>query len=372
MMTHPEKKNIPIQQLLTALLDDQTAFPPAYLRHLSDLEGRDLEAFRSVWPQISSRRRFTLLEDLEDLAEIDTLVSFHAIASLALEDSDPRVRAVAIRMLWEAEDLKLADRFIKMLNEDESVEVRAAAASALGIFIYESELEEIPVEIGHRVEDRLIAVINSQEDLLVRRRALESLGFSSRQEVPGLIRDAYNSGNTDWIASALFAMGRSADQAWEADVLRMVNSPKADIQLDAVRAAGALELDRARRKLLDLLEEEAQDSEIREAVIWSLSQIGGDEVRETLEELMEKSEDDEELEILENALDNLSFVEDVGLYGLFDFDQLGLANKEIEDIDAYTTGKDEVENKIDLPDESSDSSSPKKSNHNQHRHRKSS
>lgn len=368
MMTRPEKKNIPIQQILTALLDDQTAFPPSYLRHLSDLEGRDLEAFRSVWPQVSARRRFTLLEDLEDLAEIDTLVSFDAVANLALEDSDPRVRAVAIRMLWEAEDLKLADIFLKILNEDESDEVRAAAALALGIFIYQSELEEIPVEIGHRIEDRLIAVINSQENALIQRHALESLGFSSREEVPGLIRNAYNSGDTEWVASALFAMGRSADPAWEADILRMLKSPKADIQLEAVRAAGALELERARRKLLDLLEEEAQDSEIREAVIWSLSQIGGDEVRETLEALMESTEDGDEAEILENALDNLSFTEDVGLYGFFDFDQLGQANKEINDIEAYSAGKDEVENKVDLPGEDNKSSGTNKATHKHHRH----
>lgn len=368
MTTHSEKKNIPIQQVLTALLDDQHVFPPAYLHHFSDLEGRDLEAVRSVWPQASARRRFTLLEDLEDLSEADTLVSFTAIARLALEDVDARVRTVAIRMLWEADDISLADVFLRMLEQDESAEVRAAAASALGVFVYEGELEEIPQDIFHRVESRLIAVVNSQEEDLVRRRALESLGYSSHSEVPALIRNAFTSGSTDWSASALFAMGRSADSSWEPDVIRMLQSPKADIQLEAVRAAGALGIARSRRILLDLLEEEAQDSEIREAVIWSLSQIGGDEVRETLEELLENTDDDEEAEILEDALDNLSFTEDSGLYGFFDFDQLGQANKEIDDIEEYLAHEGQDEDEDDIPDEPHHSSNNQKSQ--QHRHRK--
>jgi HEAT repeat protein len=369
MTTHPEKKNIPIQQVLAALMDDQHVFPPAYLRHFSDLEGRDLEAVRSIWPQVSARRRFTLLEDLEDLSEADTLVSFTAIARMALEDADARVRTVAIRMLWEADDVGLADVFMRMLEQDESAEVRAAAASALGIYVYEGELEEISEDIFRRVERRLIAVVNSQEEDLVRRRALESLGFSSHPEVPALIRNAYASGNTDWSASALFAMGRSADTSWEPDVIRMLQSPKADIQLEAVRAAGALAIARSRRILLDLLEEEAQDSEIREAVIWSLSQIGGDEVRDTLEELLENTEDDEEAEILEDALDNLSFTEDTGLYGFFDFDQLGQTNKEIDDIEEYLDNEHSDEEESNLTDDPPRSSGNQKNNQ-QHRHRK--
>ena len=110
----------------------------------------------------------------------------------------------------------------------------------------------------------------------------------------------------------------------------MLTSGKANIQLEAVRAAGELELDSTRRILLDLLEEEAQDSDIRSAIIWSLSQIGG-RIRETLEKLAEETEDDEEIEILEDALDNLSFTEDVGLYSMLDMDSIGITGEEIEE-----------------------------------------
>src|SRR5512146_2292382 len=108
MLTNrPQKKNVSLSQVLAALLDDQNIFPPAYFQHFSDLEGADLEAVRSVWPQVKAYRRLALIEDLEDLAENDTLVSFDALARMALTDEDPRVRTVAIRLLWEDEDPRL-------------------------------------------------------------------------------------------------------------------------------------------------------------------------------------------------------------------------------------------------------------------------
>lgn len=377
MVSHPQKKNVSIQQVLTALLDDQNPFPPAYLRHFSDLEGKDLSALRSVWQQVSTIRRVNLLEDLEDLADADTLVDFEAIARLALTDPDPRARTVALRLLWEEEDPRLAKPFIEMMNQDADTNVRAAAASALGKLVYLGELEEIPEEVLHQVESALLNTAEGSDDDLVRRRALEALGFSGRKEVPALIRRAYDSTDADWRSSALFAMGRSADTSWEPEVKRMLRSPKANVQLEAVRAAGELGLESTRRILLDLLEEEAQDSEIRAAVIWSLSQVGGEEVRDTLEELMEESEDEEDLELLENALDNLTFTEDIGMHGLFDFAQLGQANEEIEDIEAYLNAIQEDDTpwdespKGDLPGgESSDITKSSKST-SRHRHKKS-
>lgn len=331
MQNRPQKKNASIQQVLTALLDEQNVFPPAYLHHFSDLEGADLEAVRSVWLQTSSSRRYNLLEDLEELAETDTLVSFDALAKIALQDPEPRVRTIAIRLLWESEDPRLARNLIKILENDDNADVRATAASGLGSFVYQGELEELDEDVLHLIEDKLLQVINGTDVELVRRRALEAMGFSSRDEIPALIRKAYDSNDPDWVTSALFAMGRSADSHWEPQVKRMLNNPKVNIQLEAIRAAGELGLQSTRRILLDLLEEEAQDSDVRSAVFWSLSQIGGEEVRETLEKILEETEDDEEADILSDALDNLSFTEDAGLYSMFDMDRLGEANALLDD-----------------------------------------
>jgi HEAT repeat protein len=327
MTTRPDKKNISFQQVISSLLDTQTPFPPVYLHQFSDLEGSDLDSLRTVWPQVHPDRRFSLLEDLENLAEVDTLVLFDNLALFALNDSDPRVRTVAIRLLWEHEDPDVVDTFFRILREDEDTNVRAAAAAALGKFVYLGEVEDIPVDILHDVESHLLEVMGSQDSPLVRRRALESLGFSGRSEVPSLIRTAYNTGEPDWLASALFAIGRSADETWGPDVLRMLRYPRIDVQIEAVRAAGELALDTARDPLLRLLEEEIDDNDLRIATIWSLSQIGGEDVRETVEKMGDETEDEEEAGFLEDALDNLSFTEDADVFNILDIDP-NLASEE--------------------------------------------
>ena len=318
MPTRPQ--DIPIQQVFDALLDESTPFPPKMLYRFSDLEGDDLRAMQQTWPRVNPNRRIALIDDLEELAESDTLVDFDNFARSVLIDSEPGVRSRAIPLLWENEDADLVPVLIDLMEKDSSIEVRAAAATGLGKYIYLGELEEIPEDLLHLVEDHLISTMRSQDDTLVRRRALESLGFSSRDEVPGFIQTAYDTNEPDWLASALFAMGRSYDQRWEMDVKRMLRHPKGNVQLEAVRASGELELESTRRALIDLLEEEAQDTETRFAAIWSLSQIGGEEVRETLDKLLADSEDDEEVEWLENALDNLTLTETGQSMNLLDID----------------------------------------------------
>jgi HEAT repeat protein len=320
-------KKIPFNQLVAALLDNNTVFPPQYLRRFNDLEKSEIKTLAAAWPKINPTRRRTLLEDLEELVDADPLILIDAdLAKLGLEDPEPGVRQVAIRIMWENPDLSLVPFLLSTVEKDPSPEVRAEAASSLGNYIYLGELEEINAKIHHQIEDMLLKVTQGSDTPLVRQRALEALGFSSREEVHVLIQKAYDSRDAEWTSSALFAMGRSYNPVWEPAVRREMRSPHAKVQLEAVRAAGELNLENARRALLDLLEDESTDSEIRAATIWSLSQIGGEEVRETLEKLQEEIDDEEELELLETALENLTLTEQV--QPALDFFNIDLANKD--------------------------------------------
>jgi HEAT repeat protein len=91
------------------------------------------------------------------------------------------------------------------------------------------------------------------------------------------------------------------------------------IRKAAVQAAGELSLQAARTILLKMLSEE-EDATILSAVIWSLSQIGGEDVRTYLENLLDQLEDDEQIAFLEEALDNLAFTEDLERFDLLAFD----------------------------------------------------
>ncbi len=340
-MEIPQKSAVSFDLVIKSLLDNSQPFPPAYLHRFSDLGAAELVELKKNWPQVLPDRRAAILEDLENLAEADTLVSFDEMCKFTLDDSDPRVRQTSLQLLWESNEPALIPRFIQMLNTDENMLVRAAAASSLGQFIYLGELEEISETWLEKVETQLISVYRSNEDALVRRRALESLGFSSRKEVEGFIRSAYNNEDAEWLSSALFAMGRSADTVWVPAILDMLDHPNVEVQFQAVRALGELESARARGPLMDLLDEGIEDDEVRLAAIWSLSKIGGENVRTRLEQMLEEAEDEDEAELIEEALENLYFTDGFDQFGMFDFDQKEKDElEELLDLDEDDQGED--------------------------------
>lgn len=308
---------IPFQKLLDALLDIETPLNPRYLYCLSDLESPELEQLQSAWSNIPIWRRQALLEDVEELNVSDTLLSFESFGRFALQDPDAKVRLLAVQILWESEEKSLIPVFIHMMTTDSDSEVRAASASALGRFVYAGELEEIPQRTLQKIEEVLLATVNGSDALEVRRSALESLGYSSRDEVTSLVEKAFASDDKYWKASSLFAMGRSANQRWAPTVLAMLNSNLPLLRSEAARASGELEIAEAVPLLIELLDD--PDDNTRQASIWSLSQIGGDGVRETLQTLYDETDSDQELELLESALDNLTFNEDLQLIPMFDF-----------------------------------------------------
>ncbi|MDP2976718.1 MAG: HEAT repeat domain-containing protein [Anaerolineales bacterium] len=312
-------KNIAFQTILDALLDDSKPFPPRFLYLFSDMEPGNLKLLLKTWPQVSLTRQRALLEDLKELAEDNTLLCFDDLARALLKDPGPQVRVLALHLLWECGDTRLVPTFLEILNEDSDFNVRAAAATALGMFIYLGELEEVPPHIQRKVEDNLLAVLRSSDQILVRRRALEALGSSSRPEVTGLIEAAYDGEEADWKVSALFAMGRSGDEGWGKQVLSNLRNQNEAIRMEAIHAAGDLGLASARPVLLDMLANE-EDVEMQHEIIWELTKIGGEDVRDRLEELLALAEDDEETGFIEEALENLAFTEEVSGFDLFDIE----------------------------------------------------
>jgi HEAT repeat protein len=294
------------QSVLDALLSDRKEFPRRYLQEFSDIGALELKTVLDIWPRVKPGRKLTLLEELDALAETDTLVSFDDFARALLTDPEAEVRTRAIRLLDEYEDPKIVPSYLDMLKNDPDVNVRAEAANALNLFV-------------DLVEDALLASANSEDDVRVRRVALESLGFSSRPEVSTLIESAFHRADPAWQTSALVAMGRSADERWSDQVTRSLIHVDDRIRKAAVQAAGELSLASARPILLKMLGEE-EDPTVLSSIIWSLSQIGGEDVRTYLESLMDQLEDDEQIAFLEEALDNLAFTEDLDRFDLLAFD----------------------------------------------------
>src|SRR5512145_3083154 len=151
------------QTVLDALLSDRKEFPRRYLHEFSDIGTLELKTLLDVWPQVKPSRKLTLLDELDALAETDTLVSFDDFARALLTDSEADVRVRAIRLLDECEVTKLIPSYLDMLRNDLDVNVRIEAARVLNLFVDLGELEEIPEDIYHRVEDALLASVASED-----------------------------------------------------------------------------------------------------------------------------------------------------------------------------------------------------------------
>lgn len=307
------------QNVVDSLVENHKEFPRRYLREFSDLGNTELKSILDVWPRVELSRKMSLLEDLNALADTDTLVSFDDFARALLTDPDAQIRTRAIRLLDESETLDLVPSYLDMLKNDPDIGVRTEAARALNLFVDLGELEEIPENVHRQLEDALLMSVTGEDDVRVRRAALESLGYSSRPEVATLIESSFNREDPNWQVSALVAMGRSADDRWTDEVTRSLVSENDNIRKAAVQAAGELSLKSTRTLLLKMLGEEEDDT-VLSAVIWSLSQIGGEDVRTYLENLLDKIEDEDQVAYLEEALDNLAFTEDLDRFDLFSYD----------------------------------------------------
>ena len=337
-------KEIPFSKVLEALLDDSTPLHPRYLYRLSDLGSENLAPLAEAWEHVSPRRRQAVMEDLFDLAESDLLLSFEAVCNLALADPNPYVRTQAIRVLNEYENPAYLSNFLRLVEHDPDDDARAAAASALAAFVYQGEVDEIPPERLHTVEECLLGLVNSQEAPLLRQKALEALGFSSRPEVNPLIEAAYHSDDPAWLASALNAMGRAVDARWKKPVLDMLDHLHPAVRAEAASAAGELGIAAARRPLIKMLDD--HDADVRAAAIWALSQIGGEGVRSRLERLLAHTEEDDEVDLIQSALDNLSLTEEGLGFTLLDLDEPDLEDEEaliIEEIPDDEEDEDQEE-----------------------------
>jgi HEAT repeat protein len=306
-----------LEKLLKKMRDAQTPLSISSLYNLSDLTRAEAQLFREVWPLLDAGRRRWIIQSLVDIAEASFEVNFDPIFRLSLDDEDEVVRCRAIEGLWEDEGLTLAGLLVRLLREDPSEAVRAAAATSLGRFVLLGELEKIGAAPAMMVENALLgAIYDPHETLEVRRRAVESIAYSGQAQVRDVIEMAYCDDEEKMRISAIFAMGRSADPLWREMVIAELGDPNPGMRYEAARACGELEALAALSALIGLIEADP-DPEVQEMAVWALGRIGGKEARRVLEACCE-SEDEALRQAAEEALDELDFLG--GHFDLFLFE----------------------------------------------------
>jgi HEAT repeat protein len=253
----------------------RTPITTDHLKALSDLSRSDAKVLARIWPDLPESIRVDALTRFEQIAEDRVDFQFNRIFRIALDDASPVARQLAVSGLWEDESVDLIDWFVALMDTDESIDVRAQAASALASFANKAAMDELDEESCDLLRSALTTAAGSLEQSeLVRRRALESVSvFGDQVGITELITEAYDSDDTATRASAIYAMGRCLDRRWLGTVLAELDSDDAEMRFEAARACGELGHIDAVPGLSSLVQD--HDVEVRQATITALGKIGG-------------------------------------------------------------------------------------------------
>ncbi len=314
-----EREDQDLGELLEQLGEQPGALPFSRLFAFSDLSGQDLSGFCAAWDASPTAQRRRLMHGLVELAEASFQVNFDAIFRHCLADPDDEVRATAIDGLWENEDVRLIGPLLTMLRTDPSVQVRAAAASGLGRFVLAGELEELEAPIQARIMTELLTTVHlAGESVQVRRRAIESVAYACTPEVMEVLELAYYDDDEEMRLSAVVGMGRSCDKRWRDILLAELRSTSVAMRYEAVLACGGLMLREAVPILARLLDD--ADRQVREATIWSLGQIGGEQAKQALLAAYEDADEDIQ-SLLDDALAEQALIEGDVEFLLYELDE---------------------------------------------------
>lgn len=303
-----------IAQTVTLMGDTSRQLHQKELRKLNDIGAEAQQEFRAAWERVAEARRREIATALASLAEDNVEFDFRDVFSVMLDDPEAAVRIAAVDGLWEDDRVSTLRRLLPMLADDLDDDVRSSVALALGRFAYRASIDELPARVSKDVRQALLQnALNLDEADDVRRRAIEGLGYYGGDEIAGVIGQAYASGKQSLKESALVAMGHTLDTRWLPILDAELQSSEPSVRYEAARAAGELSSDAVSLlpRLVPLTE--GDDSEVAQAAIWALGQIGGEGARRILKRLSQ-SDDPSRQQAADEALSDLQL--DQGSFGL--------------------------------------------------------
>ena len=288
---------------LKNVLQDSSYNPLAF----SGLSKGDAETVFQKLTENGEKRLNDFICEITDFNDKESEGDFETLAKIGMSHSSETVRSNSVWLMRFSDDKSVAREILRLAEEDPSEYVQEKAIRVLGYF---NELvsmgDRIPLP-AKTVFAKLESLLNSEKRNL-RLAALEGLAFSNLQELRPIIENYLNGDDKDERICALHAITNSLDESWEKKVLELLMDDDMDIQFEAIRAAGVLQIRKALPVLYSLLSRFDRLFEpLRDEVIWSISEIGDEDSMDVLQTLSEISvEDDYELsELVDAALENL-------------------------------------------------------------------
>ena len=185
-------------------------------------------------------------------------------------------------------------------SADEPDQLRARAAISLGPVLEQADTDgfEDPDDVPI-TEGTFRNILDSMEKLYldnsipkeVRRRILEASVRAPETWHQDAIRNAYSSGDKEWMLTAVFSMRWV--RGFDDQILLALKSVDPEIHYEAVNAAGNWELDAAWSHIVELVNDAHTPKPLLLAAIGAVSSIRPAEAREILVDLADS--DDEEI-----------------------------------------------------------------------------
>jgi HEAT repeat protein len=202
----------------------------------------------------------------------------------------------------------LADALLDLLTATSAPnDLRGRAAISLGPVLEQADLEGFDdsddLPISEQMFQRITKALRETfEDTSisdeVRRRTLEAAVRAPQDWQAAAVREAYESRDEEWKLTAAFCMRYL--RWFDKEIIESLKSTNADIQREAVFAAGNWELQSAWRYVAALLAEDTR-RDLLLAAIEASAMIRPDEALERLEDLTE-SDDEEIAAVAEEAI----------------------------------------------------------------------
>jgi len=277
--------SLPIEKIIADLVNIEQPLRNSRLVDLSNLSSEELELLEQVWASIEPTRQRQIIYRLVELAEDNLELDFDSIFRNCLKDQDAEVRGKAVEGLWESEDASLISPFINLLEQDSSVNVQVAAATALGKFAMLAELNKLRSCHTAKICQALLGVFSDENrDIEVRRRTLEAAAPLNLPQIKKTIREAYDSYNRKLKISAIYAMGRNCHRSWLPVLLEELSSVDTEIRYEAAGACGELGEEEAVPYLMKLIGD--PDVDVQATALQALGKIGGSEAKKCLQQCL--------------------------------------------------------------------------------------
>ena len=193
-------------------------------------------------------------------------------------------------------------------SADEPEQLRARATISLGPVLEQSDTDgfedpdDVPIteRTFHNIQDSLEKLYrDNSTPKEVRRRILEASVRAPETWHQDAIKDAYSSGDKEWILTAVFSMRWV--RGFDDQILAALKSADAEIQYEAVKAAGNWELDAAWSHMVELVNDAHTPKPLLLAAISAVGSIRPAEAENILVDLAD-SEDEEIAEAADEAM----------------------------------------------------------------------